>query len=261
MTARSAVLLAAATLAATGCATKSDMAELRNTVTGEFEAERSQREALIAEIQELRAVLLDSLNVQQRRDITGRVDLQRQIQDLNTNLAQLIELTGQTQRNLALMSVSPVDTTGTGGAPGARVPPPQTGGEPSGAEAAGDPQALYEAALRQFRRGSYGTAREALDQFLATYPNHELAPDAQYFRAESFAEEGNAEAALDEYARVLELYPNSRRAPTALYKSGLLELRRGNVDDARTFFNRVVQGYPDSDEFELARRELERLSR
>jgi tol-pal system protein YbgF len=245
---------------AAGCATKSDMAELRNTVTGEFEAERSQREALIAEIQELRAVLLDSLNVQQRRDITGRVDLQRQIQDLNTNLAQLIELTGQTQRNLALMSVSPVDSAGTAAASGARQSPPQTD-EPAGTGEAGDPQALYEAALRQFRRGSYGTAREALDQFLTSYPNHELAPDAQYFRAECFAEEGNAEAALDEYARVLELYPNSRRAPTALYKSGLLELRRGNVDDARTFFNRVVQGYPDSDEFELARRELERLSR
>ena len=260
MTSRSAVLLVAATLAAAGCATKSDMAELRNTVTGEFEAERSQREALIAEIQELRAVLLDSLNVQQRRDITGRVDLQRQIEDLNTNLAQLIELTGQTQRNLALMSVSPEDPTGPGGTPGSRELPPQDA-VPSGAEPAGDPQELYEAALRQFRRGSYGTAREALDQFLSTYPNHELAPDAQYFRAESFAEEGDAEAALDEYARVLELYPNSRRAPTALYKSGLLELRRGNVDDARTFFNRVVQGYPDSDEFELARRELDRLSR
>ena len=260
MTLRSAVVLLAAVSAVAGCATKSDMAELRNTVTGEFEAERSQREALIAEIQELRAVLLDSLNVQQRRDITGRVDLQRQIQDLNTNLAQLIELTGQTQRNLALMSVAPIDTTGPGGAPGAQQRPPQTA-VPSSAESAGDPQELYEAALRQFRRGSYGTAREALDQFLATYPNHELAPDAQYFRAESFAEEGDAEAALDEYARVLELYPNSRRAPTALYKSGLLELRRGNVDDARTFFNRVVQGYPDSDEFELARRELERLSR
>jgi tol-pal system protein YbgF len=259
VTARSAVLFVAASLAASGCATKSDMAELRNTVTGEFEAERTQREALIAEIQELRAVLLDSLNVQQRRDITGRVDLQRQIQDLNTNLAQLIELTGQTQRNLALMSIS--DT-----AAGSLNPEPLPQAGPAGQEAApatasGTPEELYEAALRQFRRGSYGTAREALDQFLTQYPTHELAPDAQYFRAESFAEEGEQEAALDEYARVLELYPNSRRAPTALYKSGLLELRRGNVDDARTFFNRVVQGYPDSDEFELARRELERLSR
>ncbi len=138
MTLRSSVVLLAAVSAAAGCATKSDMAELRNTVTGEFEAERSQREALIAEIQELRAVLLDSLNVQQRRDITGRVDLQRQIQDLNTNLAQLIELTGQTQRNLALMSVAPTDTTGPGGTPGVQQSPAQAG-VPSGAESTGVP--------------------------------------------------------------------------------------------------------------------------
>ena len=131
---------------------------------------------------------------------------------------------------------------------------------PIAAESAGQPQALYEASLRQFRRGSYETARAGLDQFLEQYPSHELAPDAQYFRAETFAEADELEEALVEYARVLELYPNSRRAPTALYKSGLIELRRGNVDDARTFFQRVVQGYPDSDEVDLAERELSRLN-
>ena len=255
---RSAIALCAVAASVGGCATKSDMADLQATLVGEFESERSQREALIAEIQTLRAVLLDSLSVQQRRDITGRVDLQRQIQELNLNLAQLIELTGQTQRELALMSVAPTDTSLAAeravGQPGPVTEEPVSGAAP------GDPQELYEAALRQFRRGSYGTARAALDEFLTRFPNDELAPDAQYFRAETFAEEGDAATALDEYARVLELYPNSRRAPTALYKSGLLELRRGNADDARTFFNRVVQGYPDSDEFELARRELDRLS-
>ncbi|MGB5303816.1 MAG: tetratricopeptide repeat protein, partial [Gemmatimonadota bacterium] len=81
----------------------------------------------------------------------------------------------------------------------------------------------------------------------------------QYFRAETFAEAGGLDEALEEYARVLELYPNSRRAPTALYKSGLIELQMGNVDDARTYFQRVVQGYPDSDEIDLAERELTRL--
>jgi tol-pal system protein YbgF len=252
-----AIRVAAVALAAAGCATKSDVAELRTSLVSEIQADRSQRDSLIAEIRELRAVLLDSLNVQQRRDISGRVDLQRQIQDLNTNLAQLIALTGETQRQMARLSVGP---TGEG----SDTPTPPAGeratdGAPAGP--AGEPQELYEAALRQFRRGSYGTARAALDEFLAQYPAHELAPDAQYFRAETFAEEGDSQAALREYARVLELYPNSRRAPTALYKSGLIELRRGNADDARTFFNRVVQGYPDSDEVELARRELDRLTR
>lgn len=253
-----AIGVAAVALAAAGCATKSDVAELRTSLVSEIQADRSQRDSLIAEIRELRAVLLDSLNVQQRRDISGRVDLQRQIQDLNTNLAQLIALTGETQRQMARLSGA--GEGAGGGAPAAGGEPAAGGGE-AAAGGGGDPQELYEAALRQFRRGSYGTARTALDEFLAQYPAHELAPDAQYFRAETFAEEGDAQAALREYARVLELFPNSRRAPTALYKSGLIELRRGNADDARTFFNRVVQGYPDSDEVELARRELDRLTR
>ena len=101
---RAAIGVAAVALAAAGCATKSDVAELRTSLVSEIQADRSQRDSLIAEIRELRAVLLDSLNVQQRRDISGRVDLQRQIQDLNTNLAQLIALTGETQRQLVRLS-------------------------------------------------------------------------------------------------------------------------------------------------------------
>jgi len=236
-----------------GCATKSDVVGLRTDITAQMEEDRAQRDSLIAEIQGLRSVLLDSLNVQQRRDITGRVDLQRQILDLNTALNQLLALTGETQRQLARLEA---------GGDGAMTVPEDTGGPVTAdgqAQAAGEPGALYEAAVRQFRRGSYETARAGFDEFLRLYPNDDLASDAQYYRAETFAETDDVDAALTEYARVLELYPTSRRAATALYKSGQIELRRGNVDDARTYFDRVVQGYPDSDEVELARRELAQL--
>lgn len=233
------------------CAMKSDVAELQTTIVQQMEEDRAQRDSLITEIRGLRSVLLDSLNVQQRRDISGRVDLERQIQDLNTALNQLMALTGETQRQLARLE--------RGGADGSIIAP-EAGGVAVNPEAGdADAQELYDAAIRQFRRGSYVTARNGLDEFLGRYPSHELASDAQYYRAETFAEEGEAETALEEYARVLELYPNSRRAATALYKSGRMELERGNTDDARTYFNRVIQGYPDSDEVELARRELARL--
>lgn len=238
-------------LASGACATKSDVAELRTTIAQQMEDDRAQRDSLITEIRGLRSVLLDSLNVQQRRDITGRVDLQRQIQDLNTALEQLMALTGETQRQLARLEAGGEGRTISGDAVGGV----SADGEPGTADA----QDLYDAALRQFRRGSYETARAGLAEFLSRYPSHELAPDAQYYRAETYAESGDPDTALEEYARVLELYPNSQRAPTALYKSGRIELDRGNTDDARTYFNRVVQGYPGSDEVELARRELTRL--
>ncbi|MFW6089286.1 MAG: tol-pal system protein YbgF [Gemmatimonadota bacterium] len=243
--------VALALLSSGACAMKSDVAELRTTIVQQMEEDRAQRDSLITEIRGLRSVLLDSLNVQQRRDISGRVDLERQIRDLNTALNQLMALTGETQRQLARLE--------RGGDEGSIIAP-EAGGvslDPDGGD--GDAQELYDAAIRQFRRGSYVTARSGLDEFLGRYPSHELASDAQYYRAETYAEEDEAEAALAEYARVLELYPNSRRAPTALYKSGRIEAERDNTDDARAYFNRVIQGYPDSDEVELARRELARL--
>jgi tol-pal system protein YbgF len=240
---------------------KSDVVELQSTLQAQMQADRAQRDSLMTEIRQLRSVLLDSLSVQQRRDISGRVDLQRQIEDLAVAVTQLTALTGETQRQLALLQDAQPDLAGAAaaGAVGAAVAPGAEGDTTVAPASAGQPEALYEAALRQFRRGSYETARDGLDQFLEQYPANELAPDAQYFKAETFAEAGDLDEAMVEYARVLELYPNSRRAPTALYKSGLIELERGNVDDARTFFGRVVQGYPDSDEADLAERELTRL--
>ncbi len=240
---------------------KSDVADLESALQAQMEVERAQRDSLMTEIRQLRSVLLDSLNVQQRRDISGTVDLQRQIADLAVAVTQLTALTGETQRQLALQRESgggELAGAAAAGAAGAALIGGDGDDTPVVADG-GEPQDLYEAALRQFRRGSYETARTGLDQFLEQYPGHELAPDAQYFRAETFAESDALDEALAEYARVLELYPNSRRAPTALYKSGLIELRRGNIDDARTFFQRVVQGYPDSDEVDLAQRELSRL--
>lgn len=237
---------------------KSDVADLEATLAVQMQAERAQRDSLMTEIRQLRSVLLDSLTVQQRRDISGRVDLQRQFEDLAVAVTQLTALTGETQRQLALLHEAGggLPAGAAAGAAGAAL---ADDGSPVAAVSDGEPQALYEAALRQFRRGSYETARAGFDQFLVQYPSDQLAPDAQYFRAETFAEAGDSEQAMVEYARVLELYPNSRRASTALYKSGLIELQRGNVDDARTFFQRVVQGYPDSDEVDLAERELSRL--
>ena len=245
--------MVAAALVGSGCATKSDVVDLRMDLVAQMETDREQRDSLISEIRGLRLVLLDSLNVQQRRDITGRVDLQRQIQELNTALNQLLALTGETQRQLARLE---------GQADGSLTLPEDAGGPISAdgqVQTTAEPQVLYDAAIRQFRRGSYETARSGFDEFLRLYPNDALAPDAQFFRAETFAESDDADAALAEYARVLELYPNSRRASTALYKSGQIELRQGNIDDARTYFDRVIQGYPDSDEVELARRELAQL--
>lgn len=234
---------------------KSDVVKLQTTLTDEINANSAQQDSLLHEIRQLRLVLLDSLGVQERRGVSGRVDVQRQIDELNESLAVLLALTGQVQQQLARYESEPM-TVPDGDAQ-------DDGSGDTGADApdggASGPSELYDASLRQFRRSSYGTARAGFEEFLRQYPADNLAPDAQYYLAETYERTGEPDTALAQYARVLELYPNSRRAPSALYKSGLIELQRGNADDARTFFARVVQGYPDSDEATPAREELREL--
>lgn len=247
------LIVSLVSLLGAGCAMKSDVAELQTSLTEEINANSAQQDSLLREIRQLRAVLLDSLGVQQRRVVSGRVDLQRQIDELNESLAVLIALTGQVQQQLARYEMQPVPDT-------LAMPVGDTiAGEALPDASSSDPNALYEASLRQFRRSSYSTARTGFEEFLRQYPSHALAPDAQYYLAETYDRTDEPETALAQYARVLELYPNSRRAPAALYKSGLVELREGNSDDARSFFARVVQGYPDSDEATPAREELRKL--
>ena len=253
-------LASAAALVAAACATKSDVVQLQTSIQTDLAAVEARQDSFSAQLQQLRQDLLAALESQEELTLVGGSELQRQLDDMRIMLSQLQELSGQNQRWLLdLQEVTrqrggPVEESdaGAGDAP--------AGGDDGAAEAAGGPAELYEASLQQYRRGSYDTARTGFDEFLAQYPTHALAPDAQYYRAETFVQTGDADVALVEFARVLELYPNSRRAPTALYRSGIIEVERGRNDDAVLFFTRIVQGYPNSDEAKLAQDQIRRLN-
>lgn len=245
-------------------------------MVAEFREANLRQDSLAREVRDLRRVLLDSLSAREGEALSVRGELGRRVGAMRQELRRLEALVGQNQRILTRLQEHleradaaaggeegaeepvPGDTSDAGTA-GDASPDGETGREATPGEAAGSPAELYGAALQQFRRGSYETARSGLEEFLAGHPDHELAPDAQYYVAESFARAGETEPALEAYARVLELFPDSRRAPAALFKSGRLELERGNLEEARSFFSRVVNGYPESDEASLARHQLQQL--
>lgn len=255
-------LTAAAGLVAAACATKSDVVDLQTSIQTDLAAMEARQDSFSMQLQLLREDLLAALESQEQRTLVGGSELQRQLDDMRMMLSQLQELSGQNQRwllelqDLARRSGVPVENPDAGAA----VSDPPGGAEDSGDGQTGGPADLYEASLQQYRRGSYETARTGFDEFLSQYPTHALAPDAQYYRAETFVQTDDSDRALEEFARVLELYPNSRRAPTALYRSGIVEVERGRSDDAVLFFTRIVQGYPDSDEAKLAEDQLRRLN-
>ncbi len=250
------------------CATKNDVDRL----SGEIASLSAAQDSLVALLGEIERTLLVEFEKEQSLVMASRGDLQRQLNDMEVQLVQIQELLGQSQivlRSLRqqagqrpltadAVAAGQGDTEdGAGGDPGSAgaVIPASVGTRRTDA-----PAVLYGAAIEQFRRGAYTTARSGFEEFLVAYPADELAPDAQFYVAETYREGGDTERALRGYSRVVELYPNSAAAPTALYKAGLLQVEQGNKDFACEYFQRVLAGYPRSDEARLAREQAQGLS-
>lgn len=252
----------------TACATAGGLQETEQTLVAEMRQLQDRQDSLRAELDRFRSALLDSLEARRGRELTGRGELDRRLSGVEEELGRIAALLGATQRQITRLGERMAGARAPGGSESGAGPAADSAaaGEDgsgatadSGEAAEAGPRELYQASLQQFRRGAYGTARSGLREFLSEYPEHELAPDAQYYVAESLARAGEQDEALEAHARVVELWPDSRRAASALYQSGLLELERGNTEDARVFFSRVANGYPDSPEASLARDQLEEL--
>ena len=115
--------------------------------------------------------------------------------------------------------------------------------------------------LGQLRRGSPGTARSGLAEFMRRFPTHARMPDALFFTGEAWAAEQRTDSAATWYRAVLQRFPQSPRAPSSLYKLGLQALAAGRTSEARDAFNRLVGTWPSSDEAPLARERLRSLPR
>jgi tol-pal system protein YbgF len=247
--------LAAAALPLAGCATKRDLKELRD----EMIALQARQDSLFRVMQAQNREVLDAMRGTQDVVLQVRGDLGHQLLQMEQQLVQIQELTGQSQGQLAQLRRQwearsqqfAAAMSGEEGLPSETSVPAAAGGA--------DVDRLYALGREKLQEGAAATARAAFQQILSQYATHELAPDAQFQIAETYVVEGNTESALREFDRVVELFPNSSRAPLALFRAGMVAKERGNIDRARAYFNRVRSGYPKSDEARQAGEELQRL--
>jgi tol-pal system protein YbgF len=259
-----ATLVVAAGLA--GCASKGDVQMVQGEVAllrAETLRRDSTRAAQLAEVIQLQRQTMDSISASRKAISQLKGDLSSDLYNMQQQLVQLQELTGQSQQRLSELRTqleargAQMETTappaGGGAAPGDTA-------QPSGGSSSASADQMYEASLAQLRRGSTGTARLGLREMLRTYPASPRAPDALYFIGQSFAAE-NPDSAAEYYSQVVDKYSTSARAPSALYNLGLLAERRKDNAKAKDAYQRVVQKYPQSDEAALARDRLKALGR
>lgn len=238
-------LLALAVLLATtaGCATKRDLRDLRD----EMAASGAAQEQILRDLQRQTAAILDSISTQ---DVRLRGDLANRLLQIDRQLVQIQELTGQGQQQLSQLREA-VRTREE-----VSYPFPDGTAAPDG-----DAQELFDAASAALQRGSLSTARAGFEELARRFPNDPLAADALFGIGQARGEAGEMDQAIDAYTRVLELHPNHPRAPTSLLNIALLEAEDGDTERARAMLSQLIAAYPDSPEADRAAQELQRLRR
>jgi tol-pal system protein YbgF len=242
-----------------GCVSKGDVQMVQGEVAllkAEMARRDSARAAQLNEVIRMQRQVMDSLSATRRSVAQIRGDLSTDLYNIQQQLVQLQELTGQSQQRLTELRTR-LEARGAqieaGPVPGDSARPMPEGGAASADQ-------MYEASLAQLRRGSLSTARLGLREMLRQDPTSERAPDALYFIGQSFAAE-NPDSAAAYYRQVVDNHPASPRAASALYNLGLLAERRKDTAGARDAFRRVAEKYPQSDEAALARDRLKALGR
>jgi len=117
----------------------------------------------------------------------------------------------------------------------------------------------YNAAFELLKEQRYEPAASAFQQFLVTFPDSELADNAQYWLAESHYVTQKFELALGEFEVVISSFKISRKVPDALLKMGYCNYELQRWDAARTALTRVQTDYPETTAARLAGQRLQRM--
>ena len=239
------VLVLSLNLVLSGCATKGDLRDVQE----EIRALAAQQRQALEELSGLNMAVQDTLGRQSDALFETRGETNRRLQLLEQEILTIQELLRMNQQSL--MTLRDLIESGRSGA----VTPMRTDTEPgqvvdmelaSAGERAGGARQTFDTALTQFQRGSLTTARRAFQDFLRTYPDHELAPDAHYYLADILAQQDRLEEAVQAFLEIPQLFPAAEKVPDALYRVGVIYIQLDRLDDARIYLQRVVNTYPET---------------
>jgi len=246
---RELIAIGAVAFVAAGCASRGSVQQLHDQLGGlraEVTDLRHSHELTTSEV----ARALDDLRALDARHTELHAGLQEHTADAARLRARLdaAEKEWREAKTPAASEPSAAATPATS-APGivlpapALVPPWQRPGRPDPNE----PARIYEAAVANFRAREHGQAVLDFLDFIATYPKHPLAANAQYWIGEAYYVQRDYRHALEEFRRVVEMAPSSRSAADALLRIGLAYTSLRDNSRAQMVWQRVVREYPASE--------------
>ena len=125
------------------------------------------------------------------------------------------------------------------------------------AEKPKDANTAYDEAYSLLKQLKYEDAQIALENFLATYPEHELAGNAQYWLGETYYVRRQYEPAAVAFATGFKNYKNSSKGADNLLKLGLSMQQLDKKKEACTAFKNLKKEFPKASDLILSRAEKE----
>jgi tol-pal system protein YbgF len=217
------------------------LARLERVAGGPAMLELSQRvDALEAELRRLRGQTEVLEN--------GNDALRRQQRDLY----------GDLERRLAALEGKPGLAAASSGA--AAVAGAPGGSRPAQAAAAGDSASVtYGRAFDALKAANYPAAIAGMKDFLARYPDHELADNAQYWLGEAYYVTRDYDNAIGAFETVGRRWPDSPKAADALLKLGFSQFELKRFPQARQSLTEVGRRHPGTEAARLAQERLKRI--
>ena len=235
-------------LALGGCASRGSVREMRGQIAAVREQVEELRELQDSSARELAKTVgeLKKVDSQVSALAVAEKETAEKVQRAETRMTE-------TDRALRGLRASVDGLSQELVRPASASPPADKPAEPQGAPPPGAAEQLYASALANFRAREHGQAVLEFTDFIARYPRHALAANAQFWIGEAYYLQHDYRQALVEYQKVVELNAKGGKAPAALLKIGLCFRALNESDRAREAWRQLVQVYPDSDAARQAR--------
>jgi tol-pal system protein YbgF len=118
----------------------------------------------------------------------------------------------------------------------------------------------YRRALQSYRDGQANQAIQQFRDYLRNNPKSDLSDNAQYWIGESYYSKSDYNRAIIELNEVLLKYPQGDQVPGALLALATAFANSGDKIDAKLILQKLVSDHPKSEEAEIGKQQLQKLS-
>ena len=199
----------------------------------------------------------------QKRQRDLYIDLDSRLRKLEGGPGATVPSAGAGAGPAASLGLPPASAPAASVAP---TPAPSVATPAGGAAVAGRPgatapdtaseQRAYDAALDQFKGGTYGAAIASFASFVKSYPKSPLAPSAQYWIGNAQFAQKEYRAAIVSQRQLIAAFPESQKVPDALLNIATSQFEMGDGAASRRTLEELIAKHPQSEAAAKARQRL-----